>query len=53
MCLVPHVLEMVIKGRSPEVIVPVGPDCTRCGLCVDTCPSGALKFEIKGLNKLL
>ena len=52
-CLVPHVLEMVIKGRSPDVTVPVGPDCTRCGLCVDTCPSGALKFEVKGLNKLL
>ncbi|MBT0963119.1 NapH/MauN family ferredoxin-type protein [Denitromonas iodatirespirans] len=52
-CLVPHVLEMVIKGRSPDVKVPVGPDCTRCGLCVDTCPSGALKFEVKGLNKLL
>jgi ferredoxin-type protein NapH len=52
-CLVPHVLEVVIKGRSPDVKVPIGPDCTRCGLCVDTCPSGALKFEVKGLNKLL
>jgi ferredoxin-type protein NapH len=52
-CLVPHVLDTVIKGRAPDVELPIGPDCTRCGLCVDTCPSGALTFEIKGLSKLL
>ncbi|MDY0011880.1 MAG: NapH/MauN family ferredoxin-type protein [Rhodocyclaceae bacterium] len=52
-CLVPHVLDMVIKGRAEAPQVPVGPDCTRCGLCVDTCPSGALKFDVKGLSKLL
>lgn len=52
-CLVPHVLDVVIKGRSPDAEVPIGPDCTRCGLCIDTCPSGALSFNIKGLSKLL
>jgi ferredoxin-type protein NapH len=52
-CLVPHVLETVVKGRAPDVEVAIGPDCTRCGLCVDACPSGALRFEIKGLQKLL
>jgi ferredoxin-type protein NapH len=33
--------------------MPIGPDCTRCGLCVDVCPSGALTYNVKGLNKLL
>lgn len=52
-CLVPHVLDTVIKGRAPDTEVPIGPDCTRCGLCVDACPTGALSFEVKGLSKLL
>ena len=52
-CLVPHVLETVIKGRAVEPEVALGPDCTRCGLCVDTCPTGSLSFEVKGLSKLL
>lgn len=52
-CLVPHVLDCVIKGRAATHEVPIGSDCTRCGLCVDTCPSGALKFDVKGLGKLL
>ncbi|HRF03486.1 NapH/MauN family ferredoxin-type protein [Accumulibacter sp.] len=52
-CLVPHVLDVVIKGRAAEMTTPIGPDCTRCGLCVDVCPSGALVFDVKGLSKLL
>lgn len=50
-CLVPHVLDHVTKGRATDAFVDVGPDCTRCGLCVDTCPSGALTFHIAGLSK--
>lgn len=52
-CLVPHVLETVVKGRAADVDVPLGPDCTRCGLCVDACPTGSLTFDVKGLTKLL
>ncbi len=50
-CLVPHVLDHVAKGRATHEIIEVGPDCTRCGLCVDTCPSGALQFSIKGITR--
>lgn len=52
-CLVPHVLECTKKSYAEDVKVDIGADCTRCGLCIDACPTGSLKFEIKGLSKLL
>lgn len=52
-CLVPHVLECTKKTYADDVRVAIGADCTRCGLCIDACPTGSLKFEIKGLSKLL
>ncbi len=50
-CLVPHVLSPVIKGRATDTTVPLGADCTRCGACVDVCPTGSLRFEIKGVTR--
>lgn len=52
-CEVPHVLDLTIKGRAEDAKMDVGPDCTRCGLCVDTCPTGALRYELKGVKRLL
>jgi ferredoxin-type protein NapH len=52
-CEVPHVLEMTIRGRAEDAHVSVGPDCTRCGLCVDICPTKSLDFRVKGLSGLL
>ncbi len=52
-CLVPHVLDATILGRARDEIVPIGADCTRCGMCIDACPASVLKFEIKGLSKHL
>lgn len=50
-CLVPHALSMTIKGRAPDTQVDVGADCTRCGLCVDVCPTGSLRFVVQGLDR--
>ncbi len=50
-CLVPHVLDATIMGRARDERVPIGADCTRCGMCVDICPASALKFEFRGLSK--
>lgn len=52
-CMVPHALSMTRIGYADDVRIAIGADCTRCGLCVDVCPTGALKFDIKGLDKLL
>ncbi len=50
-CMVPHVLDTVIKGRAHAMHVDLGADCTRCGRCVETCPTKSLVFEVKGLSK--
>ncbi len=52
-CMVPHVLSMTKFGWNEDVTQEISADCTRCGMCLDVCPTGALKFDIKGLGKLL
>ena len=52
-CLVPHVLDMTVKGKAAHTEVDVSADCTRCGMCVDVCPTDSLRFEMKGLGKHL
>ena len=52
-CLVPHVLDTVIKGRATHINVDIGADCTRCGRCVDACPTESLTFKFKGIGDLL
>jgi len=52
-CLVPHVLDVTIRGRAKTLDTDIGADCTRCGLCIDICPTGSLSFKIKGLDKSL
>jgi ferredoxin-type protein NapH len=52
-CMVPHVLDMVVKGRADQPLMDVGADCTRCARCLEVCPTGALKFKIRGTGGLL
>jgi len=52
-CLVPHVLEITKMGYADDVSIAVGADCTRCGMCVDVCPTQALTFKVKGLDGML
>jgi ferredoxin-type protein NapH len=52
-CLVPHVLEMTKKARASEAVMDIGADCTRCGMCIETCPTGALDFKIRGAGGLI
>ena len=51
-CMVPHVLNSTIKGRAKNVKTDLGADCTRCGACMDVCPTNALNFKFKGMGKL-
>lgn len=50
-CLVPHVLDVTIKSRAKDTRMDIGADCTRCGLCVDLCPTDSLRFEFKMPDK--
>ena len=52
-CLVPHVLEMTKLGYAQDTTEFIGPDCTRCGLCIDACPQGALSYTLRGLDKVI
>lgn len=52
-CLVPHVLELTKMGYASDSIEHIGADCTRCGMCIDACPQNALRFSIRGLDKIL
>jgi len=52
-CLVPHELWFVQKGKATDKIHYAGADCTRCGLCVDICPGSALTYAIKGTSSII
>lgn len=50
-CLVPHVLDMTKLGYARDVRTPIGADCTRCAMCIDVCPTGALTFDVLGVTR--
>jgi len=52
-CMVPHVLDTVIKGKADGLDVDIGADCTRCGRCVEVCPTDSLTFTFKGIGDKL
>ncbi len=52
-CMVPHVLQCTKIGHAQDVEVNIGPDCTRCGMCVDVCPTDSLRFNIRYLDDVL
>lgn len=52
-CLVPHVLEITKMGYASDTQEFIGPDCTRCGLCIDVCRQDALSFTVRGLDKII
>lgn len=52
-CMVPHVLDMTKRNRAEDVVMHIGADCTRCGMCLETCPTGALNFKMRGTGGLL
>ena len=52
-CLVPHELWFVKRGKATQEIHYTGSDCTNCGLCIDTCAGNALTYVIKGWEKIL
>ena len=46
-----HFGEQLAWAEDAEMTT--GADCTRCGMCLDVCPTQALSFEVKGLSKLV
>jgi ferredoxin-type protein NapH len=48
---VPHVLDLTIRGAAHDINQDVSADCTRCGMCVDICPTSSLNFKVKGLDR--